>query len=477
MANKKVQIQIDTKATGNGAKEVVAGLQQVDTAAKKTSNAVNTTTANTGRMGQIAGQAGFQIQDFAVQVGAGTSALTAFSQQAPQLLGVFGPGGAIAGAIVAIGAVAAKVFIDMAKNAEVTGEAMEDMSEKLKEAFSESAKKSIEDFNDAIERTTSQAQSLREASLQVASAQRERDASNKSLIDSQLKLDEAQIKYLASTGQIKDEEQALLAVRQKAAEETKKAQVEAAQGQVIAAQEQYNALVVTRQDVFDEISRAQKQLAELEARQAPLMERQALSRSQDRRAVKVGREKEGFQSLETQALGGQLSGIEKEIENLYKIIESGPKRLQAITDESYVKLTEMSAVMTNAETQIAEIEGKFALSQKAEQITTATTQIGQSAQEITAAMNEFQPVTQAQADAKTAIQQAASDGIITAQEQQKIAANLQMLMSSIQTGQQSSIATLQELIQINNQLALKMGELNKETNALRRQVNSLQGIR
>jgi len=137
MANKKVQIQIDTKATGNGAKEVVAGLQQVDTAAKKTSNAVNTTTANTGRMGQIAGQAGFQIQDFAVQVGAGTSALTAFSQQAPQLLGVFGPGGAIAGAIVAIGAVAAKVFIDMAKNAEVTGEAMEDMSEKLKEAFSE----------------------------------------------------------------------------------------------------------------------------------------------------------------------------------------------------------------------------------------------------------------------------------------------------------------------------------------------------
>lgn len=60
--------------------------------------------------GQAVGQAGFQIQDFAVQVQAGTSALTALSQQGSQLLGVFGTGGAIAGAALTVGILAAQLI-------------------------------------------------------------------------------------------------------------------------------------------------------------------------------------------------------------------------------------------------------------------------------------------------------------------------------------------------------------------------------
>jgi hypothetical protein len=71
-------------------------------------------------------QAGFQIQDFAVQVGGGTSAMTAFGQQAPQFLGAFGPAGSIAGAIISIGAVAFNVFSKM-------GEDIQDPKEKLEE--------------------------------------------------------------------------------------------------------------------------------------------------------------------------------------------------------------------------------------------------------------------------------------------------------------------------------------------------------
>jgi hypothetical protein len=48
-------------------------------------------------------QAAFQVGDFATQVGAGTSATVALSQQLPQLLGAFGALGAIVGAGVAIG--------------------------------------------------------------------------------------------------------------------------------------------------------------------------------------------------------------------------------------------------------------------------------------------------------------------------------------------------------------------------------------
>lgn len=63
-----------------------------------------------GRFGQAMGQAGFQIQDFAVQVAAGQSALVALGQQGSQLLGIFGTGGAIAGAALAIGVIAVQLF-------------------------------------------------------------------------------------------------------------------------------------------------------------------------------------------------------------------------------------------------------------------------------------------------------------------------------------------------------------------------------
>ena len=46
---------------------------------------------------------GFQVGDFATQVGAGTSATQALGQQLPQLLGGFGALGAVMGAVAAIG--------------------------------------------------------------------------------------------------------------------------------------------------------------------------------------------------------------------------------------------------------------------------------------------------------------------------------------------------------------------------------------
>lgn len=63
--------------------------------------------ASFGSFRTVAGQAGFQLQDFVVQVQGGTSALTALSQQGSQFLGAFGPAGAIAGAVLTVGTLAA----------------------------------------------------------------------------------------------------------------------------------------------------------------------------------------------------------------------------------------------------------------------------------------------------------------------------------------------------------------------------------
>ncbi len=62
-------------------------------------------TKSAGKFSQVMGQAGFQVQDFIVQVQGGTSALTAFTQQAPQLAGAFGPSGAVFGAFLALAGV------------------------------------------------------------------------------------------------------------------------------------------------------------------------------------------------------------------------------------------------------------------------------------------------------------------------------------------------------------------------------------
>lgn len=90
--------------------------------------------AGAGRnMGQVIGQAGFQVQDFAVQVGAGQSAVTALAQQGSQFLSVFGTGGAIAGAALAIGAIVVKLG-DWKSAAEKAAEASEKLDDAIKQA-------------------------------------------------------------------------------------------------------------------------------------------------------------------------------------------------------------------------------------------------------------------------------------------------------------------------------------------------------
>ena len=73
--------------------------------------AADRASGGTRNFNQVMGQAGFQIQDFAVQVQGGTSALTAFSQQGSQLLGVFGTGGAVAGAVLTVAALVAQFVL------------------------------------------------------------------------------------------------------------------------------------------------------------------------------------------------------------------------------------------------------------------------------------------------------------------------------------------------------------------------------
>lgn len=76
-------------------------------------------------------QAGYQVQDFIIQVQGGQSALVAFAQQGSQLAGAFGPGGAIVGSIIALSSVLAGVLITSLNGGKNAMDALKDAAEAM----------------------------------------------------------------------------------------------------------------------------------------------------------------------------------------------------------------------------------------------------------------------------------------------------------------------------------------------------------
>lgn len=77
-------------------------------------------------------QMGFQMQDVIVQLQSGTSAFTVIAQQGSQMAGIFGPGGALFGAVIALaaalGGVLFRSFMDSSEAADRANESASDLT-------------------------------------------------------------------------------------------------------------------------------------------------------------------------------------------------------------------------------------------------------------------------------------------------------------------------------------------------------------
>lgn len=110
MAN--ATLKFDLSASGNLGEALDAATQkmkQLDNQVTRSTRGMNTYGQQTSRISGYfkffkgaAQQAGYQIGDYAVQVANGTSKMQAFGQQGAQMLGIFGPIGALLGAGVAV---------------------------------------------------------------------------------------------------------------------------------------------------------------------------------------------------------------------------------------------------------------------------------------------------------------------------------------------------------------------------------------
>ncbi|MBU8539493.1 hypothetical protein [Falsiroseomonas tokyonensis] len=153
--NLPVRITVDGVPQAEAAFNSVAATGE--RAMQRISQGANQSQASTRGFNDVVQQGGFQLQDFAVQVQGGTSALTALSQQGSQFLGIFGPAGAVAGAVLTVGLLAAK-FLELGTATETATEA----EKKLQDAITASS----EIYEDA----TAKADRLARARLSAAQA-------------------------------------------------------------------------------------------------------------------------------------------------------------------------------------------------------------------------------------------------------------------------------------------------------------------
>ena len=154
------------------AHQLAQSLDTQTTAQTRANAATGAGVASRARHTALIQNAAFQVQDFAVQVAAGTSALRAFGQQAPQLLGGFGALGAILGAVLAVALPLAGVMLNLGDTTEDAAEATDRLAEATDRLRAlERIRSDADALADAYGRASAQARALVAAQAELARRQ------------------------------------------------------------------------------------------------------------------------------------------------------------------------------------------------------------------------------------------------------------------------------------------------------------------
>lgn len=159
------------RITVDGVQQADAAMQQIAASGERVGRqlraAADSGTQGFGRFNQALQSGGYQVQDFAVQVQGGTSALTALSQQGSQFLGIFGTGGAIAGAVLTVGILAYK-FLEGGDAAEKMGQATKSL-----DSYFQNLERSADGVTSSLEAQVKMLKELRSQYANLDAAQRE----------------------------------------------------------------------------------------------------------------------------------------------------------------------------------------------------------------------------------------------------------------------------------------------------------------
>jgi hypothetical protein len=487
MAAKNVDIRINTTADTQGAKQATTAMQGLNTATKQVNQTVNTTTANTGRMGQIAQGAGYQIQDFAVQVGGGTNALVAFSQQAPQFLGMFGPQGAIAGALVAVGAIAAKVFMQMGDDAQSGAEKADKMAKAIEKIGENAGKIKSEEIDlgrtaidEAIKLTAQLAEGFQKASEQ------ERQFSQQAVEGiNRLRLAEIELRKIkgeitpeqAGLQQDEAKQQAILNI----AEQQKKAEQEKAnEARKIArsAQEEVDArahaLLVNQQDLdatIEKLAATKQQLIDLKNLTA---QTEYISTQYGNFPVPTQAAKQAEQTLASTPFDTEIAALEARVESLAKatsgtLYQDLVRSAEALT-QAQIAAQQIAAQVTG---QVEQIDLKAQEQIIIENTAQMESQSKANADLLRSTFENVQPLNQAQQEGLMLIDRALIDGKLLATEAQDVQKGISLVIANASTNQKINIESTNKLLQLMNSFGATLMNQQKQIDGLQQKYQGI----
>jgi hypothetical protein len=498
MASKKVNIDISTTANTAGATQAAAAMDKLSTANTQAAAASTAASAGAGRVGQVAAQAGYQVQDFATQVSMGTSAFTAFAQQAPQFLGVFGPGGAIAGALLAVGAIAAKVFLDMGDDAKSASEKAEELADTIDQIGKNAAAAIREDidFGKAkIEQAKIAAQNFADEVSNAAQNQIDYNATVLESFNNLLTAEKTLRDLKGDTiSKVKD-----LAAEEKAAAEARAAQVQLQiQSEQLKLQTAEDVVEIEKQALAGaRIQKAEKEsLLQTERDnlqvlrdQRDALEEQAKQRMSILEAAassfageggfpgqKTAGAKAAQAQLDTGAVAGQISVIENRIAELEKSVASTGELSQAVESATQNLQKSESALrqtQSDVSTSIASISEIAASDELKIQAQSAAEKAKAFATEIETMISGVEPANQQQATALSKLNIALKDNQITQNEIATTTSSLATLAPLIRQSITNNTTSVTQLISIMNTFQNQNSMIQRQIDAIKNRLNGI----
>lgn len=492
MASKKVNIDISTTANTAGATQAAAAMDKLETASTQAAAASTMASTATRKAGDVALQAGYQVQDFATQVGAGTSAFTAFAQNAPQFLSVFGPGGVVAGALLAVGAVAAKVFLDMGDDAKSASEKAEELAETI-EKIGENAAAAIRediDFGKAkIDQAKIAAQSFADEVSNAAQNQIDYNAtvlqSFQNLLSAEKTLRDVKGETISKVKDLAAEEKAAAEARAAATQieiDRENQKLQAAQDNVIV---QENALAKAKELKAEKEALLQKERDSLQVLrdQRDSLEEQAKQRMSILQAAASSFAGEGGfpgqattaakaaqAQLDTGAVAGQMSVIENRIAELEKSVAATGQLSQAVeTATQSLQQSESALRQTQSDvsTSLASIAEIAASEEVKIQAQNAAEKAKAFASEIETMIAGIEPTNQQQETALGNLGTVLKDSQVTQNEIATTTSSLATLAPLIRQSITNNTTSVTQLISI-------MNTFQNQNASIQRQIDDLQ---
>jgi hypothetical protein len=443
-----------------------------------------TAKVSTGNLGSKITQVGYQVQDFAVQTASGTSAVRAFSQQAPQLLSAFGPWGVVAGTAIAIGAPLAASLFDIGEQAKNSGLKIEKLTEALEAAIEEANKRLVEGITGSLDQQFEEYVKLRQSIAETTKAE---IAAQVATLSNDEKIRQSKNNILESLGfqidkykEIKALADAEDAKRKLQAEQSIQAENATLENARLARTDAQEAVAIERQKMEELLQQRQKADAELGIL---LAKRSELQKTVDARPgafsndlnAKIDADRARKQldnpifSSRIDELQNQVSQIEETLAGIEGTTGSLRDLNVKLEETIIAEQDQQAAVDINIE-RIKETQAADTTLAKSEEL--LKTQEA-TAQKLTEVYGQIETTNAAGEAAKQTILAAAADGKVTADEQKGIADDVRVVISQIQSGQASTKGNLQELINLQKamvQQAVADGQLIRQHSA---QINQL----